>query len=93
MDLDYIALGIDFHSIRNRNEERVITLLPEVLAGFPDCCPTRTNIEDIYALTLNLLPARYAQAVSLVIDEPVTDETIRLVLREAIRTVRDRPNM
>lgn len=93
MDVDYVALGIDFHSIRNKNEDRVINLLPEILGEFPDCHPTRTNIEDIYALTLNLLPARYAQAVSLVINEPVTDETIRLVLREAIRTVRDRPNM
>ena len=30
--MDYVALGIDFHSIRNKNEERVINLLPEVLA-------------------------------------------------------------
>ncbi|MFU2210948.1 late competence development ComFB family protein [Solidesulfovibrio sp. C21] len=91
--MDYVALGIDFHSIRNKNEERVIDLLPEVLAEFPDCRPTRTNIEDIYALALNLLPARYTQSVTLVINEPVTDNAIRLRLREAIRTVRARPNL
>ena len=90
--MDYVALGIDFYSIRNKNEDRVINLLPEVLAEFPDCAPNRTNIEDIYALTLNMLPARYVQSVSLVIDEPVTDETIRLMMREAICTVRARPN-
>ncbi len=91
--MDYAALGLDFHAIRNRNEERVINLMPEVLAEFPDFDFCRTDIEDIYALTLNMLPARYAQAVSLVIDEPVTDETVRLMLREAIRTVRSRPNI
>ena len=90
--MDYAALGLDFHSIRNRNETRVINLLPEVLAEFPNVCPTRTDIEDIYALTLNKLPARYVQAVSLVIKEPVSDEMIREMLRDAVRTVRARPN-
>jgi hypothetical protein len=91
--MDYVALGLDFHSIRNKNEDRVINLIPEVLAEFPDFRFTRTDIEDIYALTLNMLPARYVQAVTLVIDEPITDETVRLMLREAVRTVRARPNV
>lgn len=91
--MDYAALGLDFHSIRNRNESRVIDLIPEVLAECPDFRFTRTDIEDIYALTLNMLPARYVQAVSLVIDEPVTNEIVRLMIREAIRTVRARPNI
>lgn len=91
--MDYVALGLDFHSIRNKNEDRVINLIPEVLTEFPDFRFTRTDIEDIYALTLNMLPARYVQAVTLVIDEPITDETVRLMLREAVRTVRARPNV
>lgn len=91
--MDFVALGLDFHSIRNKNEDRVINLMPGVLTEFPDFCCTRTDIEDIYALTLNMLPPRYVQAVTLVIEEPVTDETIRLMLREAVRTVRARPNL
>ncbi|OLN24704.1 hypothetical protein DVDV_3995 [Desulfovibrio sp. DV] len=90
--MDFAALGLDFHSIRNRNEERVIRLLPEVLAEFRRYSPSRTDIEDIYALTLNRLPARYAQAVSLVIEEPVSDAMVRETLRDAICTVRARPN-
>ena len=90
--MDFGALGLDFHSIRNRNEERVLRLLPVVLAEFHQYCPSPTDIEDIYALTLNKLPARYAQAVSLVIQEPVGDEMIRETLRDAICTVRTRPN-
>ena len=91
--MDFISLGIDFHSIRNKNEPRVIELMGDGLAEFPDVAPQRTDIEDIYALTLNMLPARYIQPVSLVIDEPVTDEMIRLMLREAVHTVRYRPNV
>ncbi|KHK03297.1 late competence development ComFB family protein [Desulfovibrio sp. TomC] len=90
--MDFGALGLDFHSIRNRNEERVLRLIPEVLAEFRHYCPSSTDIEDIYALTLNKLPARYAQAVSLVIQEPVSDEMIRETLRDAVCTVRSRPN-
>jgi len=87
-----IPFGIDFHSIRNRNESRVIEILGGVLDEFPGFVPTRGDVEDIYALALNMLPARYAQAVSLVMEEPVTDEMIRLMVREAVRTVQHRPH-
>lgn len=91
--MDYIALGMDFHSIRNRNEARVIEFIPEVLQDFPDFRPVRTDIEDIYALALNMLPARYVQVVTLVIEEPVTDEMVRCMIRKAVCTVRARPNL
>ena len=90
--MDFASMGLDFHSIRNRNEERVVSLLPGVLAEFRHYRPSQTDVEDIYALTLNKLPARYAQAVSLVIREPVSDEMIRETLRDAICIVRSRPN-
>lgn len=90
--MDVSSLGVDFHAIRNRNEERVIALLATVLDEFPDVVPRRTDVEDIYALALNMLPARYTQPVYLVMDEPVTDEMIRLMLREAARTVLSRPH-
>jgi len=90
--MDRIPFGIDFHSIRNRNESRVIEILGGVLDEFPGFVPTRGDVEDIYALALNMLPARYAQAVSLVMEEPVTDEMIRLMVREAVRTVQHRPH-
>lgn len=90
--MDFISLGVDFHSIRNRNEDRVIALLVEVVNEFPGFSPSRADVEDIYALALNMLPARYVQVVSLIMEEPVTDEMIRLMLREAVRTVQDRPH-
>jgi len=90
--MDFISLGLDFHSIRNRNEDRVIELMGEILDESPDFLPRREDIEDVYALALNMLPARYAQQVCLVMEEPVTDEMIRLMLREAVRTVMARPH-
>ncbi|BAH74794.1 MULTISPECIES: late competence development ComFB family protein [Solidesulfovibrio] len=90
--MDFAALGLDFHSIRNGNEERVINFIPMVLEEFPEFVATRTDIEDLYALTLNKLPARYRQAVSLVINEPVSDALIRDRMREAVRTIMARPN-
>jgi hypothetical protein len=90
--MDFFALGVDFHAIRNRNENRVIDLLVEVLDEFPGFTPKREDIEDIYALALNMLPARYTQQVYFVMEEPVTDEMIRLMLREAVRTVQARPH-
>ena len=53
--------GIDLNRIRNRNEVRVINQLPEILKEYPEFEPHIINIQDVYALTLNLLPPRYAQ--------------------------------
>lgn len=83
--------GIDLSRIRNRNEVRVIVQLPEILEEYPEIEPHIINIQDVYALTLNLLPPRYAQQMSIVLQEPVSDEQIREALRKAIEKVRDHP--
>lgn len=78
--------------IRNRNETRVIALLPEVLEEFPDYEPDLIDIQDIYALTLNKLKPRYCQEATIVLNEPITDDMIRTRIRQAIRRVRKHPN-
>jgi len=88
----YTFGNTSLYKIRNRNELRVIKLLGEVLQETPDYLPESLDIEDIYALTLNRLPAHYVQEGSIVLHDPVDDTTIRDSLREAIRTVRQRPN-
>jgi hypothetical protein len=59
---------------------------------FPGFAPNRIDYEDIYALALNGLPARYVQHVNLVLEEPVTDEMVREAVRKAVSTVVNRPN-
>ncbi len=82
---------ISLFGIRNRNETRVIEFMRRVLAQFPDYAPDPLEIEDIYALALNMLPARYAQAHSFVIRETVSDEMVEHAVREAVIKVRACP--
>ena len=84
--MDRIPFGIDFHSIRNRNESRVIEILGGVLDEFPGFVPTRGDVEDIYALALNMLPARYAQAVSLVM--PLVCKSLQRERRKKMKEMR-----
>jgi hypothetical protein len=69
----------------------VIKHLPDILEEYPDYEPDTLDIQDIYALTLNKLPACYGQEVSIVLHEPVDDTMIRDKTREAVQTVRQRP--
>jgi hypothetical protein len=94
MDMEalYSFGDTSLYKIRNRNELRVIKLLGEILQEHPDYSPEPLDIEDIYALTLNKLPAHYVQEGSIVLHDPVDDTTIRDSLRKAVQSVRQRPN-
>jgi hypothetical protein len=88
----YAYGNVDLWEIRNRNETRVVALMPEILDEYPDFDPQILDIEDIYALALNSLPPRYVQPGSIVLNEPVDDEEIANAVREAVLVVRNRPN-
>ena len=79
-------------NIRNRNETRVAKLISEILVEFPQYQPEDIDLQDIYALTLNKLRPRYTQECSLVLNEPVTDDMIKLKLRQAVKRVKKNPN-
>ncbi|MFO7838399.1 MAG: late competence development ComFB family protein [Desulfosalsimonadaceae bacterium] len=83
--------GVDLSRIRNRNERRVIAQMNALLSEYTDFDPDILAIQDIYALALNLLPARYAQEFTIVLNDPLTDENIRSTVREAVHRVRARP--
>lgn len=84
--------GINLNEIRNRNEARIILLLPEILNEYPDFEPSITDIQDIYALSLNLLPAFYTQEFSIVFKNPIDDQLVRDTLRKVIEIVRGNPS-
>jgi len=83
---------ISLQNIRNNNELRVIKILPEVLAEFPQFNPDELDIQDIYALTLNTLPPRYRQKGTLVLAETVRDDEIKMRIKSAIYQVQKYPN-
>lgn len=92
MEKRYSFAGVSLFSIRNRLELRVIAAMERVLPEFPDYIPQELDIEDIYALALNSLPARYAQTGSIVLREPVSEGMLEDAVRSAVETVRERPN-
>ena len=87
----YTFRGINLNAIRNRNELRVIAQLPEILNEYDNFEPTIIDIQDIYALSLNLLPAFYTQEFSIVLKKTTDDQHIRDALRKAIEVVMGNP--
>ncbi|BBD06836.1 late competence development ComFB family protein [Desulfovibrio ferrophilus] len=91
--LELYAVGkTNLFFIHNKNEKRVIEAMRHALAEHPDFAPNDIDIQDIYALSLNSLPPRYVQQGTIVLREPVRPDVINDAVREAIETVRTRPN-
>lgn len=81
------------HDIRNRNETRVVKALHQWLEE-PDTPPLNSRqLQDVYALALNLLPARYAQRGTIVVHEPVRMDDIFKAIRTACGTVLNNPKV
>lgn len=84
--------GFNLDGIRNRNERRVVRFMTEILDEYyTDYIFEQLDIEDIYALTLNLLPARYVQKGSIVIQDRLSDFEIKSKVREATERVLENP--
>jgi hypothetical protein len=83
--------NVDFFNIRNRNEGRVIRVLQELLEAKGNPKVSNTDLQDIYALTLNALPARYTQRGTIVVDDPVKKADIRTSAEVAFVIVLEQP--
>jgi hypothetical protein len=84
--------GVDVSKIVNRNERRVADLIPEILDEYyEDYIFEDLDIQDIYALALNLLPAAYAQTGSIVLSDRISDYELRSQIRKAVERVLDNP--
>lgn len=87
----YKIAGIDVSDIRNRNEVRMVEKVREALEqmGNPELSPQM--LRDIYALALNLLPARYKQSGTIVLREPIRESHLREAVSRAIKQVTAKP--
>lgn len=79
------------HDIRNRNETRVVKALNQWLEEPDAPALNARQIQDVYALALNLLPSRYAQRGTIVVHEPVRMHDIAKAIRTACETVLNNP--
>ena len=82
---------IDFFNIRNRNEGRLIKVLEEYLQTKGSQLLSTKDIQDIYALALNVLPPRYAQRGTIILRDPVKKIEIYNAVADAYEHVMDRP--
>ena len=82
---DKYKLGdVDFFNIRNRNEGRVLKVLHEYLQKKgSNSLISAKDLQDIYALALNVLPPRYTQRGTIVLRDPVTKKTIYEAVEDA----------
>lgn len=88
----FVVKGVELEKIKNRNEKRVAKLMPEILDQYyEDFIFEHLDIQDIYALTLNLLPARYVQTGSIILSDRLSDYEIRSKIRIATERVLDNP--
>lgn len=84
--------GVELAGIRNRNERRVAEIMPELLAEeYRDFIFDPLDIQDIYALTLNLLPARYVQSGTIVLSNKLSEYEIKGKMRIAVERVLENP--
>jgi hypothetical protein len=75
------------YHVRNRNEQRVIKALAAMIKNGETGKLSMEMIEDIYALTLNQLPARYTQTGTIVLRDPVRKQTLEEALRAAVAKI------
>jgi len=87
-----IINGVDVTNITNRNKRRVAALIPAMLEEYyGDYIFQDLDIQDIFALTLNLLPAGYAQAGTIVLSNRISDYEINTKIRIAVERVLSNP--
>lgn len=87
----YTVRGINLSNIRNTLEMRVAALMEQALGKYPEYTPDSYDIQDIYALALNSLPARYKQSGTIELTGKLPDEDVLAAIERALVKVRAQP--
>jgi len=89
----YSYNDVSLEHIRNRHETKVIEIMHDLVPEADDFCGCQICIEDVFALSLNALPAFYVHASSIVVRrDPPSKEDMARAVHDAIDKVRVRPN-
>lgn len=84
---DYEVFGVSMENIRNRNEKKVVQFMKELIPQFPDFDYCTICLQDVYALSLNQLTPRYAQAGTIILRKDLQDDDYRDIVEAAIEAV------
>jgi competence protein ComFB len=94
-DIDYQVAGNDLFDIVNYNEPMVLEVMRELYGEDDEACRCNLCVEDVFALALNALPARYIQPTSLraysVSEHFIDRKEILAAVRHAMQTVGESP--
>ncbi len=85
------ARGYSMGHMRNRNEFLVAKAMEEVIPEYSPICECAMCVEDIFALSLNSLPAKYQHSMSIDIHKKATYEEVCKKVKESVELVRKKP--
>ena len=70
------VFGVSLENVRNKNEEKVIKYMKELIPQFPEFDYCSLCIQDVYALSLNQLSPRYTQAGTIILKKDFKEEDL-----------------
>ncbi len=89
---DRIILGHDLENVYNINEGAVVEVVERILADDDSICKCKMCLEDIFALALNKLPARYVQSyysthdVAELLDRKQVEKTVKAAVKQVAKS-------
>jgi hypothetical protein len=88
----YEINGVSLLDVRNSYEVRVIKILKKLLPDYEKCDGCPICIQDIYALSLNMIKAKYVQVGTIILRKNDNQSIIEKAVRHAIEKVIENPN-
>jgi hypothetical protein len=85
--------GVNMMQVRNRNEKRVADCMREELAAMMDARFSEQDLRDVFAYSLNQLPARYTNPGTIVLGDAVRKPEITAIVREAFEVILKNPKL
>ncbi len=88
---DSKVLDHDLENVYNLNESAVVEAIERLAAADPALCKCRMCLEDIFALALNTLPAKYVQSyysthdVTKLVDAKQVDAVVKKTAKKVAK--------
>jgi competence protein ComFB len=91
---DSTVMGHDLENVYNLNEGAVVEAIERIIAADDSICKCKMCLEDVFALALNTLPAKYVQSYYSThdVNKLVDSKQIDKVVSETVKKVAKNPH-